>query len=85
MRIAAFLVVLCMPACRVPDGCVPRDTRCLDNRSQVCDADRRWHQLLDCAQVSAQSSAVFVCQPVNEVGVVGHTCMLARVGDAGAQ
>jgi hypothetical protein len=70
-----LLAVLVAPACRIPDGCVPRDTRCLHNRSQVCDADRRWNDLLDCDRVSAQSGAPFTCGPVSEADVVGHTCV----------
>ncbi len=72
-------------SCRPPDGCVPRATRCLGNRSQICDADRYWRQLADCDRVSMQSGAPFACRHVDEQTedgrVNGHTCMPAR--DAG--
>jgi len=86
-RLLAFLLVAAAfsTSCRPPDGCVPRATRCLLNRSQMCDADRYWHDLADCDRVSVQSGAPFVCRHVDEETedgrITGHTCMPAR--DAG--
>jgi hypothetical protein len=89
---AAFLLVVLVAtgfstSCRPPDGCVPRATRCLANRTQICDADRYWRELSDCDRVSFQSGAPFVCKFVDEETeegrVSGHTCMPAR--DAGAE
>ena len=87
LRLLGLVAVGCSTSCRPPDGCVPRSTRCLINRSQICDADRYWRELSDCDRVSAQSGAPFACRHVDEETeegrVVGHTCMPAN--DAGSE
>lgn len=90
MVVRAFLLALVASvasACRPPDGCLPRATRCLQNRSQICDADRYWRELADCNRVGVQSGAPFACRFVDENSedgrVVGHTCMPSR--DAGVE
>lgn len=87
LSLLGSVVVACSTACRPPDGCVPRSTRCLANHSQICDADRYWRELSDCDRVSVQSGASFACRYVDEQTedgrIAGHTCMPAL--DAGGE
>lgn len=74
-------------SCRPPDGCIPRATRCIENQSQICDADRYWRELANCDRVSIQSGKPFTCRYVDENTpedgrITGHICVPSDAGVA---
>lgn len=78
---AALLAAIVMtPGCRVPEQCVPGQTRCAGAQVQICDSGGRYQTFLDCDQVTAQSEQDFMCCPLTEIvdggeEVPAHTCL----------
>jgi hypothetical protein len=58
------------------DGCAPEALRCAGPRLEVCDADRNWGLVADCATVTP---GLWVCCPAQETCVPAAACG----GDAG--
>lgn len=80
VAVVLALVASVLDGCRVPEQCVSGETRCDGAEVHICDTGGRWQTFLDCAQVSAQSEADFMCCPLMEIGDAGsevpaHTCL----------
>jgi len=74
-----FLVlVLLLSGCPMPDDCTPAETRCFNNRAQICGSDQRWRTFLDCEELGGQMIDWTCCwMPEDvELGVpAGCTCV----------
>ena len=70
MRIIALALFALLLACPVAPVCEQLQTRCADAVAQVCDADGRWQDVMNCAEVEGDST--FSCQEEPEEG---HTCL----------
>ena len=85
-NLASIAAACFLGHCRPSDGCSPGATRCSGNVAELCDADRAYHDFIDCDQVSQQSGEAFSCALVREStedgDVVGHTCIPTE--DAGS-
>ena len=46
----ALVLLFVAPGCPT-DSCTPNDTRCVDNRVQICGSDQRWRLLEDCEEL----------------------------------
>ncbi|MCC7540001.1 MAG: hypothetical protein IT379_27525 [Deltaproteobacteria bacterium] len=80
---ARFLLILALAiaaACDPVDHCTINTTRCQGAVAQICDADERWFELMNCDEVAAQSGGTWSCQALPDQG--GHACL--PVDEAGA-
>ena len=73
-----ILVSVLFSACRSHDDCEPTVTRCDGHAAQVCDADRDWVDVLDCADLSRTSGGSWTCAAVED-GT--HTCLPDDTGE----
>lgn len=39
-------------------GCIPKETRCLEQRAQICNSDGVWNDVIDCSE---STPGGFVC------------------------
>jgi hypothetical protein len=80
LGIVVFAVVLagCGLVKGDPDGCTAEALRCQGTRLEVCDADRNWALITDCATVTP---GIWACCPSQEACVPVAECG----GDAGDQ
>jgi hypothetical protein len=74
--VLAMVLAGCDLTRAAPDGCAPEALRCAGTRLEVCDADRRWGLVADCATVTP---GVWACCPAQEACVPAAECG----GDAG--
>jgi len=82
--ILAFLLAVGICACEPVDHCRIDSTRCLGPVAQVCDANERWVEIMNCDDVSAQSGSAWSCQPLP--GGSDSTCLPTQpAADGGAQ
>lgn len=78
----AFVAVFCTPfigflGCGPKSTCPsPGETRCTDNRVQLCSPSSRWTEHSDCAVVEP---GTWVCRQLPEGD---HTCLPTSVPDA---
>lgn len=73
MRIAV-IIALVASSClhpRPPDNCEPEATRCVEGVAQICDAELRWGDFLDCNDVDSATANVWVCCEIP----AGATCI----------
>lgn len=84
-RILLILALVIATACDPVDHCTVNTTRCDGAVVQICDADERWVELMNCDEVAAQSGGVWSCQSVPDQS--GHACLPVDGdgGDGGAQ
>lgn len=60
------------------DDCTPAETRCFENRAQICGSDQRWRVFEDCEEIGGVEADWTCCwQPGNlDEGIPeGHTCL----------
>jgi hypothetical protein len=84
MGFAIAVAAFAFSGCGRADGCVPEALRCQGTRLEVCDADRNWARVVDCADVTP---GVWVCCPDQATCVPAAACGPsagdADAGDAG--
>jgi hypothetical protein len=73
----ALLVAL---SCQNTPPCHIGETRCSDERAQVCGSNEEWHDVLDCAELRRADGLPWKCEQFDG----GHVCGLP-VTDGGGQ
>lgn len=78
-KITTLALLLGLAGCGPMKLCAPGETRCIGSLVEVCNGDGRWDIAEDCAGVSSDESAVFMCCPVpaDDLGEAGHACLPA--------
>ncbi len=51
MRILVFLMVLACFLLSCHDGCVEEETKCDGTKVMICDGEKDWHVMMNCAAV----------------------------------
>ncbi len=82
MRMLVLVPVFALLACEPVDNCTVNSTRCSGAVAQVCAADERWTEIMNCDEVSTMSGGAWECRALGEDA--GHTCLPA-VEDGSAQ
>lgn len=78
-RIFLILALAIFAACDPVDHCPVNTTRCSGAVVEICGADERWVELMNCDEVAAQSGGTWSCQAVPDQS--GYAC-LPTDGDA---
>jgi hypothetical protein len=88
--LGSVILVLVLTGCGgAGEGCTPEALRCRGTRLEVCEADRHWARVVDCADVTpgawACCLAAETCLPVGACsGDAGdHFADGGNMGDAG--
>jgi len=56
MMMVGIMLALCAVCCnpKVTQTCVPQVSRCIDNRAELCDANKQWKVVMDCSEIGSE-------------------------------
>jgi hypothetical protein len=85
----AALAVVCLAlpmlvlGCEPVDGCRPTETRCDYSVAQVCAADQRWLDIMNCRELDSVVGGGWTCIALDGGG--GHACVPVENPDGGVR
>jgi len=70
-----LLLIITLFSCTPKNECVPQNTRCLGNQSQICNLDKSWQLITDCNKTNIKTVCQYIDEQNEDGHVTGYTCV----------